>query len=352
MPYTRRDLIRDAALISATGAVAGSPFALGVRKKSQFVGVRVFFCGSWIFCSNGADGLYAIAKDIFEADGSSTHFFPFGKWQKTTVPFDKSMPQLAANPAKCGGAKNVAPFMISIPDWSNTLSVSTIFQQAQQDVPFAYFNNKPDATSNKCPIKLDFTACGLRVISLPIPTRICGAGYLTTATINDNSQSILNNPSSHNQSVSGVATTHIFEYEGADCLTFKTADVVDTMRAVDPISHYHFHTVPRKNMGGHGPAMFHNLLGLLSDDKPFAQNGSSYQDDRLYLNSPCPPIFQAGPSNPDGGDAELDYDPKATPCPDDRANGATANSTPMNLFLGDLASCSGPGFGIEGDVGN
>ena len=29
MPYTRRDLIRDAALIAATGAVAGAPSILG-----------------------------------------------------------------------------------------------------------------------------------------------------------------------------------------------------------------------------------------------------------------------------------------------------------------------------------
>jgi hypothetical protein len=212
MPYTRRDLIRDAALISATGAVAGAPSILGCHAappKPKFSGVRVFFCGSWIFCSDGACGMYAIARDMFNSNGCSTHIFPFGRWQNTTVPFDHGMPHLLQNPAKSDGTAD--PYVLTVaPAVAHPISTATgspspvesIFQQAQMEVRFAYLNNSYDA-KGKCPIKINTSvstysgkASGIRVIALPIPKRIRARGLVTRATFSDNTGiNLLNQPS-------------------------------------------------------------------------------------------------------------------------------------------------------------
>ena len=353
MPYTRRDLIRDAALISATGLVAGTPTILGCHSKPPkppFSGVRVFFCGSWIFCSDGVSGMYAIARDMFDSNGCSTHIFPFGRWQSTTVPFDHGMPHLVQNPAKSDGTS--IPYALSInPPVAHPVStamgspspVEYIFQQSQMEVRFAYLNNNYDA-KGKCPIKINTSvstysgkASGIRVIALPIPKRIRARGLVTRATFSDNTGiNLLNQPSvDHTSSkMDGIATTHIFDYDGASSLTFKTDSVTDNVYATEACIDYHFHTVPPKGMGDHANPMFQNLLEILTC------NGSSVAG-KLCVNNPCPITIQPGPDLPDGGAAELDYDPAAAPCPSSEAP-----------LLGDLASCSGPGFGIGGNVIN
>ena len=350
MPYTRRDLIRDAALISATGLVAGTPTILGCHSKPPkppFSGVRVFFCGSWIFCSDGVSGMYAIARDMFDSNGCSTHIFPFGRWQSTTVPFDHGMPHLVQNPAKSDGTS--IPYALSInPPVAHPVStamgspspVEYIFQQSQMEVRFAYLNNSYDA-KGKCPIKINTSstysgkASGIRIIALPIPKRIRARGLVTRATFSDNTgNNLLNQPCvDHTSSkMDGIATTHIFDYDGASSLTFKTDSVTDNVYATEACIDYHFHTVPPKGMGDHANPMFQNLLELLTC------NGSSVAG-KLCVNNPCPITIQPGPDLPDGGAAELDYDPAAAPCP--------SYEGPR---LGNLASCSGPGFGIGGNV--
>jgi len=360
MPYTRRDLIRDAALIAATGAVAGAPSILGCHAappKPKFSGVRVFFCGSWIFCSDGnktKPGMLAIGRDMFDSSGSSTHIFPFGRWQNTTVPFDHGMPRLLANPRKSDGNGLADPYILTIdPPVAQPVStvagspspVECIFQQTQKEVRFPYLNNYKSKEIYALKIDTHVNTplqkpSGIRIIALPIPKRIRARGLLTNATMTDKSNmNLLNRPTlaSTTSNMDGLATTHIFEYDGASSLTFTAGSVTDTIYATEECIDYHFHTVPSVNMGDHGPAMFNNLLCLLSYTSPSYAGPSPAG--MLSMSNPCPIMVQPGPDLPDGGTAELDYDAVAAPC---------SNSS----IKGDLASCSGPGFGIGGNVIN
>ena len=346
MPYTRRDLILDAALISLTGATAGLPLAIlpesdSKRGATSYNGVRIFFCGTWIFCSDGGTGMYAIARDIFDSNGMSTHIFPFGGWQQHNRPFDLSMPQLLPNPTN--GDKRPVPYLMKPAGYTpdSSASIASLFADAQSKVPFTYLRNTDSA------LKFNLRQPGVIVISLPIPSRIRPDAHLIEATLQGDT-SLLSPPSAaalenyKQEGAKGLPTAHIFEYDNATSLTFAAGSepastYTGTFDPASSVIDFHFHTVARNVMStrDHGPMMFLNLLGLLQ------KNGIPLDENDLRLNDPCPTDIKSGfdPSI-EFTAAELDYDSRHI------------ESCQGLRVAYNLASCSGPGFGVDGDVGD
>jgi hypothetical protein len=361
MPYTRRDLLRDAALISATGVVAGSPFILGCHTKPTppppFSGVRVFFSGAWIFCRAPDDSMYskgiappqrmyAIARDMEMPN--MQHTFPYGIW--TDSGFDNQMPSLPAGHYKATVDK-VTP----------GASICAMFHSAACGRgPFRYFANSRNE------IKLDTLPKPnqpdlLRIISLPVPTRILPAAYLTQADFvpTDPQSSILSDPpSGASYSVKGLPTTHILEYENATYLNF---DGVQGQIQATPGRNFHVHTIPpvpteAVQCTDHGPTMFSNLLQILYRPKLHKDAHGNLIESKEYLcecdlqlvNSD-PSQLEPGPNVPDGiTDAELEiFTPQPVPVCNTQPTGILSNVYPFNYHL---ASCSGSGFGVDGDV--
>jgi hypothetical protein len=354
MPYTRRDLLRDAALISATGVVAGSPFILGCHTKPTppppFSGVRVFFSGAWIFCSapkdshaaNAEPRLYAIARDM----KSVPHKFPYGAWQDTR--FDSCAPSLPEG-----------QYRVDLDNFTATTSVCATLQSAASGRgPFRYLSNSRNE------IKLDTTKCGLRIISLPVPTCILPAAYLTKASFvpTDPQSSILSNPpDGASYSVQGLPTAHILEYAGAKSLNFSSIPKDGSPIAVTiPSSqHFHVHTiVDSTDMNtDHARGMFANLLGIFYRTELHV-DPTSHQvielrkylcDCDLQLINTDATQIEVGPNvPPDITPAELEiFTPQPIPVCNTQPTGILSNVYPFNYHL---ASCSGSGFGVDGDV--
>jgi len=355
MPYTRRDLIRDAALISATGVVAGSPFILSCNAKPPappFSGVRVFFSGAWIFCrapSSRMDykdvaapaRMYAIARDMQIMQMS--HKFPYGIWTDTN--FDDKMPSLPEG-----------QYTVTADNFKPNATVCSMFQSAACGPgPFRYFANSRNE------IKLDTTRCGLRIISLPVPTRILPTAYLTKADFvpADTPSSILSDPpTGANYSVKGLPTVHILEYEKQDkhndvCL--HLSGVTTAGAALDPVTvtssqHFHVHTIPPNDgmCSDHGPAMFSNLLQIFYRTILHADPSGNVTGSKSYL---CECDLQLVNSDP----SQLEPGPNVPP---DITLGELEIIPPTNVPNCNyeqtrnyhLASCSGSGFGVDGDV--
>jgi hypothetical protein len=331
MPYTRRSMLRDAALVS----LAGSPFALlGCKKKSPaitqptpaYAGVRVFFSGSWIFCSDGNKanpGMYAMARDMqMDPDYPNRkvvpHKFPYGIWNGGS--FDDNADKLLPNPVTTG---TTSPYTIALSGYSPTISVSTLFQNAYNSSSFNYLRNADSAH----PMTIDVSSPGLLRISLPIPTRIVPAAFLAQAVYQQASSGPSFPPPPQSQ---GLATTHIFEYDQATLLTFSQGTSQITMQ---PDSHFHIHTVPDEPHStkdvDHGPDMFLNMLQAIQwNQKRLSESG-------LSLNDPTPTDIRFGPyvlaDMPNISSEELEF-------------------KYLHPTLTDLASCSGSGFGIDGTL--
>jgi len=340
MPYTRRDLIRDAALISATGAVACSPLATlpqSKMKKTQtasYNGVRIFFCGSWIFCSDGKSGMYAIARDMLNSNGLSSHMFPFGRYQANqSVAFDRAMPQLLPNPTD--GSNFPSPYSVQLAGYTQASSTTVASLFMQPSVPISYFGNTD--SSNK--LTLNLYQLGVIVISLPLPSRLRPDAHLVEASLMGAKTSLLTK-----SNTTGLPTAHIFEYDNATGLTFTAGSVSDSIHtgSLDPdasLIHFHFHTVPKSpvNMGDHGPDMFQNLLQLLR------LNGKPIDPHTLYLNDPCSSDIKSGWDGIKPGFTAPELDYSYALCQDSSKQGDM-------LISYNLASCSGSGFGIGGQV--
>jgi hypothetical protein len=329
MPYTRRSLLRDAALVS----LAGSPFALlGCKKKPlpkskstpAYSGVRVFFSGSWLFCSDGNKanpGMYALARDMqvdpcFPNRKIVPHKFPYGIWNGGD--FDDTAPLLLPNPNNTGV---VAPYAITLSTYSPTISVSTLFQNAHNTASFNYLVNTDSAN----PMTFDDSSPGLLRISIPIPSRIVPAAFLAKAFYQQPSTGPSFSPPPQSQ---GLATTHIFEYDQATLLTFSQGTSQMTMQ---PDNHFHIHTVPsiRHTNGDvdHGPDMFLNMLQAIQwNKKRLSESG-------LTLIDPTPTDIQFGTDvladMPIISSEELEF-------------------MYLKPVLTDLASCSGSAFGMDG----
>ena len=98
---------------------------------------------------------------------------------------------------------------------------------------------------------------------MPVPNRIIPAGYNTDASINDPIGHCHKPPRTCNKI--GVATTHIFEYQGASSLAFSLDSSTQVNRAQDSTADYHFHTSSRSLYGFHAAPMFDALLQLMNN---------------------------------------------------------------------------------------
>jgi hypothetical protein len=348
MPYTRRDLIRDAALIAATGAVAGLPFAFGSRKKLRALGlpqtsaVRAFFSGTWMFTAAHETGyMYAITRDM---DGHN-HTFPYGVWQ---TKFDTAI-KTVLEPISQDASGKLAPHKIEVTGFSASQdgTAESVFQDALNNFPFTYIQS-PD--SNK-KITLTTGYKDLRVIRLPVPTSIYPAAYLVDASIQDPNGMVKTPPASADYGdVTGLPTTHIFEYARdnntthATTLTFTDASggTPINVNSSDSVVDFHVHTVPPKgDKTDHSACMFNNLISILTI------NGVALGPCDLMLVDSCPNDVEAGPNSPPGGDDELEFDSSQSgPC-----DGTDSRRGNERILAYTLASCSGSGFAVGG-VGN
>jgi hypothetical protein len=337
MSYTRRSLLRDAAAASVAGIIPGTAatFLLSGCKKSPAPsapqpetaikgptpadiapGCHIFFSGTWLFCSDGKGGMYAMSRNM----SSVGHIFPYGLWsQNYTTPrgFDEGSNKLTPNPNNKQGTVN--PYQITADTLATPqLDVDCLFTAAAQQ-GFAYIKN-----TAKNEIVIDGTEWGMVRIALPIPTSIITAGFLNKASYSvPNGLNVVWKP--------GLATTHIFEYANTNLLTFSESAAA-TAKVGD---HLHFHTAPEKvdiNRPDHGPDMFKNLINAIT------YNGTPLDTLKLAMSDSEPTNLSCGThlsGFPSVNSIELELGSLACAYRKDRT--------------GDIASCSGSGFGVGGD---
>ena len=219
MSYTRRSVLRNAAAISV-GSVAGVPFFTGCTPSDFKLGVRAFFAGTWLFCRDKDAGyMRAVSVDPPPPDVKKpsshpdiSHKFPHGTWDENGS-WNEKHGDLKANPSSDISGSDLVPHVVSVYGFKGAGTVNDLFHAANTSSRFTYLVN---------PRKYDliWNSAGIRVIKLPIPTRIIPAAFRTKAIINDPYGDCEGCVSTGD---TGVATTHIFEYEGASALTFVVA---------------------------------------------------------------------------------------------------------------------------------
>lgn len=258
MSINRRDLLRTAAAATVAHAAHSIPMLNAIAlptpppRMAKFnVGVRIFFEGAWLFLPGptNSNTMRAVTLDM---PAPAAHHFPFGVWNTNWD--DGKMPQLP-------------PYSGSIPTVTFKTpgalpkDLGTLYANAQKDSPFYYIPN-PDPQN---PYKLNWNAQGLRVISIPIPTQIVPASFRTNAYIQDTGNHL--HQAANPWAINGVPTTHIFDYQNADSLTFSldpSTMSAPVRKTQDSTADYHFHTAPQKtDTTEHGPMMLSMLLGLI-----------------------------------------------------------------------------------------
>ncbi len=256
MAYTRRSFLYSATALSLA-AVGHDAFTFSTAPEKKMaasppqnfnLGVRIFFAGSWLFCSDGSGGMLAIAIDM----PSLPHLFPYGAWDAAWV--DASKPSLPTNLIS-------APYAVGVTGTTKPATdVNTLFTNTLPVGPFNYLPN-PNLGQQ---LSVDGSRSGLRVVSMPIPTSIIPAAFRSGGSVSD--------PKHHFQQGSGTGqtgypTTHIFVYDGATQLTFPSVNgspAQSISAAADSSADFHFHTVPSFDPGfDHGPCMFENLMSLI-----------------------------------------------------------------------------------------
>ena len=322
MSYSRRTLLREGAILSFS-ALAASVLPGCRRRPKQFAGepIRLFFGGSWLFCGPDAKSasMYAITRDMDATCGmGKTHRFPAGRWGED---FNRRAPDLQEN----GGSK---PFVVSVADYTPSITRDQLFANAAANtsLPFRYFAAGQHA--------VNFHAPTVRIIELPVPSRLIPATIRQKATITGNAPFI-------GPTGPGVATMQIFEYDGATSWSFNgqtSANVSD---------HLHFHTVRLDDHASetHAPCMFKSLMTLISRgphdltltidpcEKSIKGSGAQqFSDEELQIEPFIPPDICAEKQKP------------RQPPPHPPHHRPTTRTV-------DLASCSGAGFGLGGDCG-
>jgi len=330
MNRSRRSMLRDAALLSLAGAANTYPLSLLSQAKKlkpktgdpcnsfSTPGVRIFFAGSWLFCSSpDKTRIWAVARDL----GSTPHNFPFGYWQANGI--DKNGTSLPPN-------SSATPYMVGIENYTNNnSSASKLFSDTAAASPFTYLPN----TAND--IRFNSGAINLRIISVPIPTQIILAGFLVGAVVHGPKDVLA---AINTTQVTGIATTHIFDYEGPQAtLNFTPPTGSSTPGPDGPTimlnagqdfsSDMHFHTVPKIPDGmNHAQPMFNNLLNTI------VSQTSAFGSGDFSLTIPTSAKFARGP-----------YVSKCV--------STTELEIPYAQMLSNLASCAGGAIGVGGDCG-
>lgn len=301
MPLSRRSVLRHAALLSLASAAGRSPLkALGQGRPSRPrqtpppdfpPGIRVFFSGAWLFCPDSdSDRILAVTHEMQDSDcqGDITpcHRFPFGPWQDPDgMDFNPSLQPI-------WGGK---PDRIEIADSvTKCTGIDDLFRNVTQGSPLIYLENKPrNPSATKPDLSVDLTLPTVRAISLPIPTRVVPATFLTNGTLNGDGNGRLNQQAAAQLKAQGIPTTHIFEYREASFFLLKDGRS-NYLDSAEVGTDYHFHTVPIvPATSEHAIAMFRNLLLLVKSDS------GTFTPDYLELN------------RPDGGRWCLDRGPDA-----------------------------------------
>jgi len=281
MPYTRRDVLRNAGLITAAGAAGCSLACItGCNPSSFDPGVRIFFEGSWLFC---ADPQAADPKNPTTMRAVSTqmespaHVFHYGRWIPGLYWNDRTNPQL---PAYTDPSSTPPTVTLGKNPSSQARNLSALFAAAQTDSPFIYLLN-PNTS-----YQVKFDNPNLRVVTVPIPTKIIPAAFRTNARLKDDKGHVNKAPQTCDTTL-GVPTSHIFEYQGADALQFSLDPATTVYQSTGPLGHYHFHTAPVDDTG-------HDMLGaLLKLIPPFPNSETSVSfNDKTFT-------IKIGPDVPD-----------------------------------------------------
>lgn len=269
MAYSRRSFLRDTGMVSLASTFGATSLLTGCCGPTSFEsGVRIFFAGSWIFCGipkvspapNGPAIPYmlAVAIDPYHAlqppsDTDVLHHFPYGRWDDSvtdgavwnTTQYDHQMDLPVSTKDN--------PHLITVGgSYNRPACVNDLFKEANTSSRFVYLRSQPQRNAFGAHWKDSY----LRIIKLPIPTRIIPAAFLEHATVCDRNSTM--EACTHNRD-KGVATTHIFEYKGASDIQFQLygsqLPIDCTMTGPGPLSvcakagtssasNLHFHTVP------------------------------------------------------------------------------------------------------------
>jgi hypothetical protein len=270
MPYTRRKLLQQAAVASLAGAAGSSlPFLTGGKQVHAErpvsgppnpipfgPGIRVFFIGCWLFSADPQVSGSMLAVTLDMPDPNLHHTFPYGVW-----PGDSGIDandSLCPNPAPAGSPRNAYP--ITVQNISTTYTTaSNLFQDAAANSSFLYLKNLQNLLTT------NYAAPGIRVISLPIPTRIVTADFIPTSSISGSGDyAFTPGPCDSSGTPCGLAACHVFDYDGATSLSFNNVLQIKAS-ASDYTGDFHFHTVPpAKANRNHAVDMFNNLLNVIN----------------------------------------------------------------------------------------
>ena len=257
MIYTRRSLLRDAALLSAAGAVGVRPASASCATATT--GVRVFFAGAWLFCKDPKSTLASPTMLAVTLDPSKhpidsmdvQHYFPYGPWVEPPAGSTSGYWNQHNNCLNlCPFA---SPYPLTIGNPGTPLAMYSLFTQTNSASRFTYLSPLPG-------VDRGIVDNGdLVVIRLPIPMTIIPTGYRTNASIQD----LQGQLQTTTDTTKGFATMHIFQYPGATSLQFQ-ADSLNVPHG--GFLDYHFHTVSKAKtmMPCHAPRMFHRVIGLFT----------------------------------------------------------------------------------------
>jgi hypothetical protein len=352
MSYTRRSVLRNAALLSLAGAANSTPLSLfgqactspspGSRPVTFATpGIRIFFCGAWLFVEDPqkpGTNMLAVTQDL--PGPSPSHYFPYGIWQPG---FDAN-PSLS--PIHQNGTYQIAFDKISSP----AANVDALFDATLCRNPFSYLVN------HGVDLSIDITQPSVRAISIPLPSQLTSAAFIVGAALaGDGGKRLKAGPK--NPRVSGLATAHIFDYWDATSLTL-TDGLGDLLNVASANVDYHFHTIPLATWPGHAPMMFANLLGLINsktnsfspDDLKFPTDTSGCMtmdigpDTPMSVSEPEVDIQDCIPNlisqNGSKGASLAQKDGQTTYASDPNSGRKVFNVT--------LASCAGGGLGVGG----
>jgi hypothetical protein len=338
MPYTRRSVLRDAALLSLAGTASASPLSLfgqcptpSSRPPAYFnSGIRIFFSGAWLF---GADlsnpGFMIAASQDMTCKTPPCHKFTYGVWPASgTVDIGPSLAPIGNN----------GNYKITI-DHVNTPAkkADDLFGKTLANNPFLYLKN------DDLRLTINTKHPTVRAISVPYPTTIIPAAFITNAAFNGNGNGRVQ-PGPCSPRVPGFATSHIFVYEGASSLNFADGagnQLDSAMQDQD----YHFDTVPLQPTDiNHAPMMLASLLALIDNFDPTS----------LALQPNSCPQYDPGPDTPTSvGFPELGLPLQPPVCISTAKAmaGRASVSLQPSLFNQTLASCASGGGGV-GNGGN
>ena len=357
MSYTRRSFLRNTALISMGSTMSTLPFLRGCKWNQFPSGIRIFFSGAWLF-SDDPDTSGNMRAITVDPGGLLTHFFPYGVWDgaRQAGTWDDETGRSYLGSTYTTPTAPVTPHKISVagPWTAPFANTGQLFRDANTKSRFSHIPNSSEYT-----FSINCNTPGVRVISLPIPTRIIPAAIRQGVDITDPKNRI---PKStcKTSDAGGVATTHIFDYQNATSMTFAplgggTGPAPTVTGQTEIAGDYHFHAVPQCFYDKHDRDMFKALFGLIQGGAPSGSQGGPWKLDlclapsgatgAVTLGELLPPAVT--PSELETLDSlsdikKMDFMKKSAK---ETASGSLQNLDVKPLYLV-LASCCSGGGGV------